>query len=665
MSPAKGHPGFSTGVSVTHSICNGVDQTFVFVTRLKDHDNHYGNTAQAGIRLTAEHAGRRDCLPSRTFTTSENDDAYRSLQQQWREQGMSRIAFFLCLATVSLTRCGECQPPDLIIHNAHIVTVDDQFSIAEAMAIREDRVMSLGSTADLLPLAGPDTTVVDAAGRTILPGLIDSHVHPGGASMYEFDHELPEMDSIADVLQYIRNRAAVLQPGQWIVVQQVFITRLKEGRYPTREELDAAAPANPVYFRTGPDASVNSLALRAAGIDRDFEVPADSGAKVERDPQTGEPTGILRSGARLIDVGDTGSKKANEEDRISRLAALLAAYNKVGITSIVDRNASDEAVALYQQLKARGELTCRTFLCHSLNPNGTEESLRQKLDAIANHPLNNYDDMLWLKGVKVFLDGGMLTGSAWMLQPWGISETYSITDPSYRGLRYIEADQLYLLARMTLERDLQFTAHSVGDAAVTALIDAYERVDREDFPVRDKRPNITHCNFMTDDAIRRMQQLGIVADLQPAWLYLDGAVLTQQFGDERTRLFQPYRTLFEHGVIVGGGSDHMQKIGSLRSVNPYNPFLGMWITLVRQPRRMSGPLHQEQALNRAQAIRLYTSNNAWLTYEEQQKGSLEPGKLADFIMIDRDILACPVDDIRATQVVATWLGGRRVYQSDQ
>jgi predicted amidohydrolase YtcJ len=158
-----------------------------------------------------------------------------------------------------------------------------------------------------------------------------------------------------------------------------------------------------------------------------------------------------------------------------------------------------------------------------------------------------------------------------------------------------------------------------------------------------------------------MAKHGIVADLQPAWLYLDGRTLLKQFGEERLEYFQPYKTLAEKGVKAGGGSDHMQKVGSLRSVNPYNPFLGMWTTLTRQPRWMSGVLHDEQIIDRAEAIRLYTINNAWLTFEEKEKGSLEAGKLADFIVLDRDILECPVDEVKDITVKETWLGGKRVF----
>src|SRR3989442_1174067 len=176
------------------------------------------------------------------------------------------------------------------------------------------------------------------------------------------------------------------------------------------------------------------------------------------------------------------------------------------------------------------------------------------------------------------------------------------------------------------------------------MIDAYSEINNE-FPVRPARPCITHANFFPPGGIDKMKTLGIVADLQPDWLWLDGATLRRQFGYERMAAFQPYKTLFDSGVTVGGGSDHMQKIGSLRSINPYNPFLGMWITLTRQPRWTDQPLHPEQRISRELAIRLYTINNAYLTFEEKQKGSLENGKLADFIVLDRDILTCPLAEV--------------------
>ena len=551
--------------------------------------------------------------------------------------------------------------PSYIFHNGKIVTVDAGFRIAEAMAIRDGRIVAVGSRADVQKLAGPDTGRIDLGGRTVLPGLIDSHVHAPGASMYEFDGPVPEMETIADVLAYFRSRAGKTEPGRWITLSQVFITRLREQRYPTRVELDAAVPKHPAAFRTGPDASLNSMALKMSGIDAQFTVPEGQPCRVERDAR-GEPTGILRNCGRYIKSGP-GGPSPSDADRAARLRELLADYNAVGFTSIVDANADEGGLSLYRTLLEQKALTVRTFLAWGVDAQAPLEKIDAAIRQAASHPLHEYSDMLWLRGVKSFLDGGMLTGSAYMREPWGVSKIYAIDDPQYRGVRFIEPDKLYRIAKLALANGLQFTAHAQGDAAVDAMVEAYERINRDDFPVRDRRPSITHASFMSREAIGKMKALGVVANLQPAWLYLDGTTLRQHFGVERLTYFHPYRTLFEQGVTVGGGSDHMQKIGSLRSINPYNPFLGMWTTLVRQPRGAKTPLHPEQNLTREQAIRLYTINNAFLTFEEDKKGSLEPGKYADFIVLDRDILTCPIDQVKDIKVESTYLAGRRVYPS--
>lgn len=576
-----------------------------------------------------------------------------------------RIAIWSCVATCLLTPFAAplaAQPPDLIVHHGKIATVDDRFSIVEAMAIRGERIQAVGSNAEILKLSGPATKLVDLQGLTVIPGLCDSHVHASGAALYEYDHPIPEMDTVADVLKYIGSRAESLPDGDWIVVRQVFITRLRDQRYPTRRELDAVSPKNPVMFSTGPDCVCNSLALEQSGIDRDFKITDGKAGQIEKDPATGELTGILRSASRFV-KSKSNEKPPSLEDRMQRLKQLFTDYNSVGLTSVADRSAGDDAVTAYSQLKDRGELSCRVFLSYSVNGSGSRKDVETGIQKAADHPLHKYDNRLWLRGIKVFLDGGMLTGSAYMRQPWGKSEIYSITDPEYRGLRFIPQEDLVYMARFALQRELQFTAHSVGDAAVHALIEAYAEVNK-DLPVRACRPCITHCNFMSLEAIQQMQKLGVVADLQPAWLWLDGATLRKQFGDERLAYFQPYKTLVEHGVIVGGGSDHMQRIGSLRSVNPYNPFLGMWIALARQPRRTDQPLHPEQALSRELALRLYTINNAYLTFEEREKGSLEMGKLADFVVLKTDLLTCPVDDVRNITVSETYVGGERVYKAE-
>ena len=552
--------------------------------------------------------------------------------------------------------------PDLILHHGKVVTVDSQFSLAEAIAIADERIVAVGSNQEIRKLAGESTRQIDLGGKTVIPGLIDSHVHSTGAALYEFDHVVPDMETIADVLAYIKSRADVLEDGEWINVNQVFITRLRDQRFPTRYELDQVAPKNPVFFRTGPDAAVNSLALELSGIDKDYQLPEGQLGRLERDSKTGEPNGILRSCTGIIKYKGSSAKRPTPEERVERIRQLFADYNSVGLTSVCDRGGSQSGIDAYQTLLDKDQLTCRVFLSYSVNARQPIEKVRENILKAANHPLHQYNNKIWVRGIKIFLDGGMLTGSAYMRQPWGVSSIYSINDPAYRGLIYVEPEPLYQMAKFALEHDLQFTAHSVGDGAVHALIETYERVN-EDFSVADKRPCITHCNFMSAEAIDKMKQLGIVAGLQPAWLWLDGKTLVRQFGEERTQYFQPYRTIFENGVTVGGGSDHMQKIGSIRSVNPYNPFLGMWITLARQPRWTDQPLHPEQRISREQALRLYTINNAYLTFEEQEKGSLEVGKLADLVVLKQDYLTCPLDNVKDIEVDATYLGGRLVYEA--
>ncbi len=574
---------------------------------------------------------------------------------------MNHNALTIVILTAILALACSPQPQaDLIAYNGKVVTVDPNFTIAQAIAVTGDHIVAVGANDDVLKLAGPQTKKMDLGGKMVLPGLIDSHLHPVSSAMYEFDHEVPDMETIADVLAYVKSRAKQLKPGEWIKVSQVFITRLKDQRYPTRQELDRAAPRNPVVFRTGPDASLNSLALKLSGIDKNFKITDGKPGKIERDPKTGEPTGILRQCSRFIKYVPS-TKTPTEADELKRLKMLLADYNSVGITSIADGDTSDHELDLYRQLKEKGELSCRTFLVLHVDAQMPMDKIAARIHQAATSPLHKYNNMLWLRGVKNYLDGGMLTGSAYMLKPWGVSKIYSITDPKYRGMRYISDEKLYQIMKLALENDLQYAAHSVGDGAVHAYVQAAARINDNDFPVRDKRPCITHANFQTPEDIQTMARIGVVANMQPAWLYLDGATLMKQFGEARTAYFQPYKSLFEAGAIVGGGSDHMQKIGSFRSINPYNPFLGMWTTITRQPRWMDKPFHPEQDITREQAIRFYTNNNAYLTFEEKEKGSLEPGKLADFIVLDRDILTCPVDEIKTTNVEQTYLGGKLIY----
>ncbi len=550
---------------------------------------------------------------------------------------------------------------DLILHHGKVVTVDAAFSIHQAVALKGGRILKIGSDQAVLADKGPTTELVDLDGKMVLPGLMDSHAHPADACLTELDHVIPPMERIQDVLDYIQSRARALKEGEWIEVRQVFITRLREQRYPTRAELDRAAPRHPVIFATGPDASVNSLALKLSGIDREFKVADGGTGFAEREPATGEPTGILRNCSRYVKV-QSASRPVSRADKVRRLKELFADYNSVGITSVCDRDATLDEIETYKELHGNGGLTVRANLSQHIESIGPMAGLLESIRQVSREPLfRQGDDWLRIIGIKTFLDGGMLTGSAYMRQPWGVSEIYSIKDANYRGVLFIPKERLVAMVRTAVESGLQFTAHSVGDGAVHALLDAYAEVDK-DLPVRKSRPCISHSNFMSREAVEQAARLGVMVDIQPAWLYLDAHTLAKQFGYDRLRYFQPLHSLFEAGAIAGGGSDHMQKIGSLRSVNFYNPFLGMATAITRQARLYERPLHPEEALTREQAIRFYTINNARVLGCEDKLGSLEPGKLADLIVLDTDLLTCAEKQIATAQLLRTYVGGKLVYQ---
>jgi len=570
------------------------------------------------------------------------------------------VAVTLLFLTLGASRCAAASDIDLILYNGRIVTVDASFSIQQAMAVRDNRIEAVGSNEDILRRKTVRTQVLDLAGKMVLPGLIDTHVHACDASMTEFDHPIAQMDSIPDILDYVRGRAGVLQDGQWIVLQQVFITRLREQRYPTRQELDAAGPQNPVVFRTGPDASLNTLALKLSQIDKDFRVTDGGPGYAEKDPRTGEPTGILRGCNRCIKERPSG-RTPTPKDRYDRLLMLLKDYSSVGITGVCEGDAGEADLQLYQKMLDRADLPVRVAAQYHIETIGPLEDIQNQIRAVARHPLRRGGPMLRIIGIKNYLDGGMLTGSAYMREPWGVSKVYAISDPNYRGVLFIPRDRLLPIVRTATECGLQYTAHTVGDGAVDALLDVYEEIDRTT-PIKDLRHCITHCNFMTPESIDKVAKLGVIPLIQPAWLYLDARTLTAHFGYDRLRYFQPLRSIFQAGGVAAGGSDHMQKIGSLRSNNPYNPFLAMSTAVTRRARWYEGQLHPEEAISRDLAIRFYTICCARALFQDELVGSLEAGKLADFIVLDRDLLTCPEDAIKDTQVLQTYMDGRLVFK---
>jgi predicted amidohydrolase YtcJ len=552
-------------------------------------------------------------------------------------------------------------PADLIVHHAKVVTVDDKFRIVEAVAIRGERIVALGTDEEIFKLRGPKTRVIDADGNTVLPGLYDSHVHPLGAATSELVEPLPNLKSLEDVFAYIKAKAAKLPEGKWIVMRFAFPTRLKEARFPSIAELDQAAPKHPVLYHAGPAGMVNSMALKVSGITKDTPNPANG--VIVKDPKTGLPTGMIRNAYSVL-KGVPSSSSATAAARREAVKKLFALYNEHGITSIADRNGDRTAVDLYHSLLEKNELTLRINVARGFSPYGSREEVARRFDALPGKdgkggPTGVGGVWIRIGPIKFFLDGGMLNGTAYMRQPWPKGETYQVVEDDYRGLLFVPLEQVKVVVEEAAKRKWQVTAHTAGEGAMDVLLDAYEFVNRTT-PIKDMRYCITHANFPSAQNLKRCRELGVCADVQPAWLYKDGTTLARVLGDKRIRWFQPYKSWLEH-TTIGGGSDHMIKLDPLDSTNPWNPWLGIAVTLTRATEggKIVTP---EEKLTREQALRLYTINNAYLHKEEKDKGSLEVGKLGDLIIIDRDYLTCPVELIPQTRVLKTIVGGRVVYE---
>jgi predicted amidohydrolase YtcJ len=570
-------------------------------------------------------------------------------------------AGLVILANVEITPADDGpEPADLIVHNAQVITMDARGTIAEAVAVKGDRILAVGTGKTVLGHKGPATQLIDAKGRSVLPGLYDSHTHSVGAALSELGEPLPYLQSLQDVFAYIRKKAEATPEGEWIVLRFAFPTRLKEARFPTRQELDQAAPKHPVWYNAGPAGLVNTMGLKVSGITRDTPNPPNG--VVVKDPRTGEPTGMLRNAAGLLK--GLPADKQTPGDRQKAVQKLFAMYNEHGITSVSDRNAGREALDLYLALAKAGTLTVRVNVARSFNPYGTREEVARRFDALPGKeglggPTGKGGVWVRIGPIKFFLDGGMLNGTAYMRQPWPKGETYQIVEDDYRGLLFVPPEQVKIVVEEAAKRKWSVTAHCAGEGAMDVLLDAYEFVDRTT-PIKDLRFCITHANFPSLRNLERCRALGVCADVQPAWLYKDGDTLARVLGPDRIRWFQPYKSWMKY-TTIGGGSDHMIKYDPLQATNPWDPWLGIR-TAVTRATESGQVLVPEECIDRVEALRMYTINNAYLHHEEKEKGSLEPGKLADLILLDRDYLKCEAKQLGDIRVLRTIVGGKTVFE---
>jgi hypothetical protein len=566
-------------------------------------------------------------------------------------------AFVFVLAVAITSRMGGQQPSDdTIYYNGNFITEWSGHETVQAVAIRGTHFLAVGTLAEVSAAADKNARRVDLHGRTVLPGLEDSHTHPITSALSEKDGPLPVVKSIPEILAWVDKQAATTPPSQPILLPKLYSSRLVEHRYPTRQELDSVAPNRPAMTDNGYSSALNSAALKMIGVTRDTPQPANG--KIIKD-KNGEPTGLIIGAPQLLE-SLRKAKPTTHDDMVWGLKAMQKAYNAVGITSTIDRAEGPEGFRVYAELNTKHELTVRTYVTYLLDGKATPQELPKQIE---NIPLVTGTGDAWFRigSLKVIADGGILLGTAFLREPYGDhTDVYGYHDPQYQGVMAVSKDYLNVMARTADRLGWQMTAHVTGGGSLDALLSAYQAANAEK-PIAPLRFTVTHGNFPNAAAIRVAKALGVSFDVQPAWLYEDADAIKDVFGPERMKDFQPLRSLFDAGIVVAGGSDHMVGFDSRNAINPYNPFLGMWIAITRKTTGgiVIGP---DQTVTREQALKMWTLNGAYLSFEEGVKGSIEPGKLADMVVISKDYLHCPVDEIKDIDALMTIVDGRVVYR---
>jgi len=549
------------------------------------------------------------------------------------------------------------QSADIILFNGKIITVDAHFSIAQAAAIRKGKLVAVGRNEDIAKLKGDSTHTIDLKGHAVIPGLIEGHAHPVQASQSEYFEKIPDLHTIKELLKWIQDEAGVKKEGEWIIHPKFFITRLKELRQVTKRELDSVAPDHPVFLNGSYGGMINTKALELSCMTKLKH------AGILRNERTGEAIGVIRGSAFGL-LAIKNEHTLTEQQQLEALESLFHLYNEVGITSVCSGGGTIDELKMVRKLMSKGNLTVRVFqnILLPFDRNGSLTEMREALKRLG-YKTGDGNDWVKIGALKVILDGGVLTGTAYLNEGWGkkAKAVYGITDPNYRGELFFSKDELIRVITAAGEAGWKFTAHVAGGGGVDTLLAAYEAVNHSN-PIHERRFSIIHGNFYSPGAIRKMAAMAIYADMQPAWYYKDTDMLNEVLGNERIKTFHPYRTLMKAGVIVNGGSDHMVKLDPNASINPYNPFLAMG-TVISGKTDRGTVFNPEETISREQALKMYTINNAYASFEEDLKGSIEKGKVADLVVLSADILTCPVDQIKEIKSVLTMVNGRTVYDS--
>jgi len=529
--------------------------------------------------------------------------------------------------------------PDLVVVNARIYTVDNARPMASALAISYGRVVFVGSDAEARTLAGSATRVVDLKGRTVIPGMVDAHAHLLGLATSLRNVLLAGSSSYDEVIKRVAARARTMKPGEWVEGRGWDQNLWPEKAFPTHEALSRATPDNPVALRRvdGHAILANAMAMRLAGITaatKDLE-----GGRIVRLPN-GDPSGVFVDNAAGL-VSRRIPSPSNATIREATLAAVAEA-NRWGLTGIHDAGESRSTIDIFESLAREGRFNLRNYVMVSDNERDiayyTSRGPRSGL----------HGGRIWVRAIKTYADGALGSRGAALLAAYS-------DDPGNVGLLVSQPAHLEQVAEVGLRTGFQVNIHAIGDRGNRVALDAFAAALKA-VPTADHRFRIEHAQIISPEDIPRFAQLGVIPSMQASHQTSDMRWAEARVGPQRIRGAYAWRSLLNTGVVIPNGSDF--------PVEEVNPLISFHSAVTRQdPTNWpAGGWYPDQVMNREEALRSMTIWPAYAAFQEKELGSLSPGKYADFVVLDRDIMQVPATDILATRVLATYLGGKIVYE---
>ena len=523
---------------------------------------------------------------------------------------------------------------DTVIVNANVITMNPAAPEAGAIAIRGGRFLAVGNDGDMLQFRGSTTAVMDANGKTVLPGFIDAHTHVMSSGTRHVAQEDCDLRSIGEIQEALKGRTLTTAAGEWVLGFKFDDTKTSEQRFLHRNDLDGVTTDHPlmVAHQAGHVYFFNTLGLRRAGFNDD--TPDPSGGRLGRDADTGELDGRVY-GAAIYPVLREVLPPNTEEDRRKGLALICRMFAEAGLTSVHDAMVSNEDLNVYQQAKDEGELPLRVYLLMYRDhlPALREAGVRTGLG----------DDMLKIGGIKMVADGAVATRTAHLSEPY----VGSCCD---HGLAVMDAEETQ---RRVLEAHMagfQVCIHSNGDQAIDTVLTAYEKAQQA-FPRKDPRHRIEHCSVVNPDLLRRIKALGSVVTPFCSYVYYHGEKM-RFYGEDRLKWMFAQRSFIDYGINSTGAADY--------PCSPLPPLMGIQSCVTREDYtgKVWGP---EQRITVDEALKLYTINGAYASFEEDIKGSIEPGKLADLVILGEDPRNVEPRSIMDIPVKRTIVGGETIY----